>query len=66
MPPQKTRNKVDCEVDIALTIKLTEFRKQWRNLFGEEISQIEMTKIFGEFGKLDLKAVMEFKRCNHE
>jgi hypothetical protein len=66
MPPQKRRNKAACKVDIALVIKLKEFRQQWKSLFGEEISQIEMTKIFGEFGKLDLKGVMEFRRQNHE
>lgn len=66
MPPQKRRNKVDCEIDIALSIKLKEFRQQWKTLVGQDISQIEMTKIFGEFGKLDLKGVIEFRRQNHE
>ena len=61
MARQKTRDKKRIDVDITLCIRLDQFRKQWENLFGEPISEIEMTKIFGEFGKIDLKVAREMK-----
>jgi hypothetical protein len=62
MPPQKTRNKKMMRVDIALSIRLDQFRKQWELMFGEPISEIEMTKIFGEYGNIDLKIVKEMRK----
>lgn len=65
MPPQKKRNKKKIEVDITLCIKLDQFRKQWESMFEEPISEIEMTKIFGEFGKIDLNQVKRYKGGNN-
>ena len=52
-------------VDIALCIRLDQFRKQWESMFGEPISEIEMTKIFGEFGKMDLNQIKRYKGGNN-
>ena len=60
MPPIKTRNRKRLYVDIAFSIRLDQFRRQWEALFEEPISEIEMTKIFGEFGKIDLKEVRKY------
>jgi hypothetical protein len=57
----KTRNKKMIRVDIALCIRLDQFRKQWEAMFGEPISEIEMTKIFGEFGKMDFDQIKKYK-----
>jgi hypothetical protein len=61
MPPLKKRNKSRMYVDIALCIRLDQFRKQWELMFGEPISEIEMTKIFGEFGKIDMNLIKRYK-----
>jgi hypothetical protein len=49
------------EVDISLVITLSKFRKMWELTFGEPISEIEMTKIFGEFGKLDMNTIKKWR-----
>jgi hypothetical protein len=61
MPRAKKRDKRKIEVDMVLCIKLNQFRKQWESMFDEPISEIEMTKIFGEFGKIDLNQVKRYK-----
>jgi hypothetical protein len=57
MPPQKRRNKTRIYVDAALCIKIRDFAALWKSTFGEDISEIEMGRIFGEFGKLNLLEV---------
>jgi hypothetical protein len=61
MPRQKIRNKKRIDVDITLCIRLDQFRKQWEAMFEEPISEIEMTKIFGEFAKIDFKKIRKYK-----
>jgi hypothetical protein len=61
MTRPKLRNKRKIAVDISLVITLDKFRKSWELMFGEPISNIEMTKIFGEFGKLDMNTVKKWR-----
>jgi len=58
----KIRNRKIMAVDISLYLTLSKFRKLWEATWGEPISEIEMTKIFGEFGKLDIKTVKEMRK----
>lgn len=62
MSRPKIRDKTTMNVDIVLKVKLSQFRKQWEQIFGEPISEIEMTKIFGEFGKIDFEIVKKYRK----
>jgi hypothetical protein len=61
MPRQKIRNRKIMAVDVALYVKLSQFRKLWEATLGEPISEIEMTKIFGEYAKIDIRMVKQMR-----
>lgn len=48
-------------VDSALAFAISKFRKLWEETYGEPISEIEMTKMFGEYGQLDIKKLKEIR-----
>jgi len=61
MPRPKTRNKTREYIDIALKVKLNNYKKLWEITFGESLSEIEISKLFGEFGNMDITLVKRYR-----
>jgi len=62
---QKTREATRKVIDRALDLRLRQLCQEWERLLGTPISEIEMGRLFAEFGKMDVKIVIRMKEGNH-